>query len=134
MVLFVDEQQKMEKNGVIETRTERRTVITRDGDNIDHDKVIRFFLFSIHTVWHTFVRFLYHCSRWMSISVALWRRFWSVWIMIELCHVHLNEQQLPIFITMFTTLHFCIFCVIFYIIIRRKWHCVQTFRNITFSQ
>ena len=29
----------MEKNGVIETRTERRTVITRDGDNIDHDKV-----------------------------------------------------------------------------------------------
>ena len=30
----------MEKNGVIETRTERRTVITRDGENVDHDKVI----------------------------------------------------------------------------------------------
>jgi len=41
------EQQKMEKNGVIETRTERRTVITRDGDNIDHDKVTGFLSFDI---------------------------------------------------------------------------------------
>jgi len=53
-MLSFDEQQKMEKNGVIETRTERRTVITRDGDSIDHDKVTRsvsffrkFLLFSI---------------------------------------------------------------------------------------
>jgi len=38
-MFYFAEQQKMEKNGVIETRTERRTVITRDGDNIDHDKV-----------------------------------------------------------------------------------------------
>jgi len=45
-MLCVGKQQKMEKNGVIETRTERRTVITRDGDNVDHDKVIRFVTFS----------------------------------------------------------------------------------------
>jgi len=44
----------MEKNGVIETRTERRTVITRDGDNIDHDKVTTFLTLLLHYVYYYF--------------------------------------------------------------------------------
>ncbi len=32
-------QYKTEKDGVIETRIERKMVITSDGDDIDHDAV-----------------------------------------------------------------------------------------------
>jgi len=53
----------MEKNGVIETRTERRTVITRDGDNIDHDKVsIQLFIISYCVPFFTYLQFLHFCN------------------------------------------------------------------------
>ena len=51
------EQQKMEKNGVIETRTERRTVITRDGDNIDHDKVTHSAYFTNFDICNLTIKF-----------------------------------------------------------------------------
>ena len=40
MILFL--QYKTEKDGVIETRIERKMVITSDSDDIDHDAVSQF--------------------------------------------------------------------------------------------
>ena len=54
----------MEKNGVIETRTERRTVITRDADNIDHDKVTTFHISHIshiYTIFTSLQLYYYFC-------------------------------------------------------------------------
>ena len=48
---------------MIETRTERRTVITRDGDNIDHDKVTRFLLFNLCLNWSKISQISFRCQK-----------------------------------------------------------------------